>query len=105
MASIKLTDTEWILLLDGQDEDSELGSCCANISALRDVFVQLVRSGRNSERQDWELRDLKQKIKWVSDGHELTPLLKKVCAQIGFDPAKVYHEPGASLAEVLFNRR
>ena len=32
----------------------------------------------------------------VADGHELTPLLKKVCEQIGFDPKAVEHEPQAA---------
>ena len=94
MPSLQLTDSEWIQLLDGESDDSGLQSCCANISALRDVFVQIVRAGRSNELMSWVLDDLKQKLKWVADGHELPPLLRKVCEQIQFDPADIDHEPG-----------
>lgn len=91
---LDLTDSEWIQLLDGQSDDSELQACCANISALRDVFVEIVRNGRNSSLMNWTADDLKQKIKWVADGHDLTPVLQKVCAQINFDPSSAKHTPG-----------
>lgn len=94
MITLNLTDSEWLQLLDGQSDDSELSACCANVSALRDVFFQIVREGRNEEIMDWVVRDLKQKIKWVAGGHELTPLLRKICEQINFDPNSVEHEPG-----------
>lgn len=91
---LNLTDSEWISLLDGESDDSQLGTCCANISSLRDQFMLLVRSGRNEEIMEWELTDLKRKIKWVADGHELSPLLIKICEQIGFDPEEEEHKKG-----------
>ncbi len=92
---IELTDSEWISLLDGNAEDSGLPICCANISALRDQLVSIVRDGRNSDIMKWEIDDLKQKIKWVIDGHDIEglPLIKKIADQIGFDFETVEHEP------------
>lgn len=92
--SLDLTDQEWMQLLDGDCEDSQLQACCANISALRDVLVGIVRRGRKEPLSSWEMQRLQQTMGWVADGHDLTPLLKKVCQQIGFDPAaQEGHEP------------
>lgn len=91
--TLDLTDHEWMLLLDGEDPDSELGSCCANVSALRDQFVSIVRQGRKSRLYNWETDPLMKALKWFADGHELTPVLKKVCEQLRFDPASITHEP------------
>ena len=93
---LTLTDSEWIQLIDGESDDSQLGICCANISALRDEFVSIIRYGRHSI-SDWSLSDLKQKLKWVADGHKLTPLLQKVCDQLDFDPTTVEHQSSNSL--------
>lgn len=84
---ITLTDSEWISLIDGDSEDSQLPRCCANISALRDELIHIIREGRNEDIMDYRIQWLKDKLTWVADGHDLTPLLKKVCDQIGFDPA------------------
>ena len=91
---LDLTDSEWISLIDGDADDSQLPMCCGNVSALRDEFMQIVREGRNADIYDFRLNDLKRKLKWFADGHDMTPLLKKVCDQLGFDPATVEHEGG-----------
>ena len=90
---LTLTDSEWVQLLDGESDDSQLGKCCANISSLRDWFAQIIRDGRNEPIMDWYLEKLKVRLKWVADGHDLTPLLQKVCDQLQFDPSAVEHEP------------
>lgn len=92
--TIKLSDSEWMEILDGV-EGHGLPNCCANISALRDVFISHVRQGRNQTIRGWELTELKQKIKWVFDGHDLPLLIKKVCEQIGYDPSKDEHTKDA----------
>lgn len=92
--SLSLTDKEWMQLLDGNCEYTQLQSCCANISALRDELGQIVREGRTEPIMSFYLSSLKQKLMWVMDGHELSPLLKKVCDQIGFD----YKDPKNSHA-------
>ncbi len=92
MPKLTLTDTEWCQLIDGESEDSQLHICCANISALRDTFVSIMRNGRrDTEIGPFDLPNLKQKLKWVADSHDLTPLLKKVCEQSGFDPSVSEH--------------
>jgi hypothetical protein len=94
---ITLTDSEWIQLIDGDSDDTELQTCCANISALRDTFVGILRQGRARKLCSWDRGMLIQKLTWVIDGHELTPLLRKVCEQIGFDPSTVEgHDPQTS---------
>lgn len=92
---ITLTDQEWIQLLDGNSDDSELPVCCANVSALRDVLGQVVRNGRHHEIEVFTADNLRQKLKWVTDGHELTklPVLKKLAEQVGFDEASETHKP------------
>ena len=97
---LNLTDQEWVQLIDGQSEDSELPICCANISRLRDRFVSILRGGRNNDIMDFELEHLKQELKWVADGHELTPLLQKVCEQIGFNPDEAEHKPRIEAPEL-----
>jgi hypothetical protein len=87
---LDLTDSEWLSLLDGGDA-SELGICCANISALRDELFFIVRQGRHEELPNWTLDDLRQKLKWVADGHDLTPTLKKLCVQLDLDPDTAKH--------------
>lgn len=91
---INLTDSEWISLLDGEIEGSQLPRCCANISALRDVFMSIVRDGRNDDIQDWQIQDLRQKLKWVADGHDIEnfPVLMKVVECVGGLPEE--HEAG-----------
>lgn len=89
--AIKLSDKEWMSLLDGDAKDSALPTCCANVSALRDTLAQIVRQGRDKPLMLFDLDDLKQRLKWVHDGHKLSPTLKKICAQIGFDPTKAEH--------------
>ncbi len=83
---ITLTDSEWMDLIDGSDNrDGNLGSCCANISALRDEIIELARNG--GECYDFQLSGLKQKLGWVLDGHEIDkiPALVKLCDQLEID--------------------
>ena len=68
---LTLTDSEWISLIDGNSNGSQLPVCCANVSALRDVFVRIVRNGRNNGIFVWDLDELKQKLKWFTDGHDI----------------------------------
>ena len=95
--TITLTDGEWIRLIDGECDDSELSKCCANISELRDTLVSIVRDGRNNPIYNWKLKELMKHLKWVHDGHEFTnmPVLRKICQQIGFDPKTAKHESGS----------
>ena len=90
--TITLTDSEWVSLIDGESDDSGLSKCCANISALRDTLISICRDGRNGPIYNYRLKELMKHIKWVADGHELTPLIAKICKQIDFDPNKVEHE-------------
>jgi hypothetical protein len=62
---LNLTDSEWISLVDGNSDDSSLPVCCANVSALRDVFIHIIRNGRNTDLPSWTLEDLRQKLKMV----------------------------------------
>ena len=89
---LELTDAEWLQLLDGENDDSELPTCCANISALRDSLMSHVRAGRNRAIPSWKVREITQRLGWVADGHDLTPLLKKVCKQLNYTPGEE-HEP------------
>ncbi len=93
--TITLTDAEWIRLIDGECDDSGLLKCCANCSELRDSIISIVRDGRNTPIYNWKLKELMKHIKWVYDGHDLSPTLKKVCEQIGFDPKTAKHESGS----------
>jgi len=60
---ITLTDAEWISLIDCADDDSGLPICCANISALRDELIGVIRNGRNNPLSQWELDELIKKKK------------------------------------------
>ncbi len=41
---VDLTDKEWVSLIDKDGEG--LGLCCANISALRDAIIDILRNGK-----------------------------------------------------------
>lgn len=92
---LELTDAEWISLLDGTSDNSSLPTCCANISALRDELIHILRNGRNEPIRSWELDGLKQKLQWAANGHEFKnlPVIQKICKQLDFDPLKDKHEP------------
>ncbi len=78
---VDLTDTEWMDLID--PERPGLPRCCANISALRDVIINIAReSGRVGV---FGRGDLGQKAVWVMEGHELTPAVKVFLEKAGFD--------------------
>lgn len=91
---LDLTDSEWISLIDGESDDSQLPKCCANVSSLRDVFVDIVRGGRKEDMTGFQERDLKQRLVWLAGGHDLTPLIQNICEQIGFDPKNEEHTQG-----------
>lgn len=93
--TITLTDAKWIRLIDGECDDSDLGKCCANCSELRDTIISIVRDGRNQPIMNYKLKKLMKHIKWVADGHDLSPTLKKICEQIDFDPNEAEHEKGS----------
>lgn len=57
---LNLTDSEWIQLIDGVSADTQLPKCCDNVASLRDIFIHLVRNGRN-ESNYWG-HELKQKL-------------------------------------------
>lgn len=82
---LNLTDDEWVRLIDGYSEDSLLQHCCANISALRDELITMLRCGRNRSASDWELKELRDKLQWVAYGHEIAekPVFKKLIAEVG----------------------
>lgn len=81
---LELTDSEWMSLIDGESDDTQLGKCCAAISELRDILVQILRDGRNRDLEKWEIRDLKRNItNCFPDGHNPSELIKKISSQIG----------------------
>ena len=93
---IILSDAEWMQLIDGYREG--LPVCCANISALRDCLIKAARNG--GDLNSWYFKDLHEKLRWFLEGHELTPLLEKICEQVEFpltpppDKPKVGHGQG-----------
>ena len=81
-----LTDDEWIRLIDGDSEDSLLQVCCANISALRDQLISMLRGGRFRKAQTYEIQLLQRNLKWVVDGHDVlleSPIFKKLIDAVG----------------------
>jgi hypothetical protein len=92
--SLNLTDSEWVKLIDGNSDDSELPVCCANVSALRDALMRIVRNGRSSPISAFDLPELRKTLGWYCSGHDMTPLLQKVADQVGFKPEDT-HEPNS----------
>ena len=78
---LELTDSEWMSLLDGEREG--LQRCCANVSVLRDVLMNIVRGG--GEVGTFDRFQLEQKFAWFIEGHNLDPdgPLAKIAAQVG----------------------
>jgi hypothetical protein len=89
---LNLSDTEWVSLIDGNSYDSGLPICCANISALRDVLVSILRNGRKREIGFFDMQELRKCLKWVADDHDLSPTVKKLSDQIGFNSASEEHK-------------
>ena len=90
---LDFTDSEWMSLLDGDAEDSELPTCCANIAQLRNDLMFIVRNGRREGIPSWSLSDIRKHLKWVADGHELKnlPLIQRLVDAVGGLPEE--HEP------------
>lgn len=78
---IVLTDKEWMDIID-KNRDG-LPVCCANVSALRDVITDIAREG--GEVSFFNRAELEKTIHWVKEGHELPPLIEKICHQLGLD--------------------
>ena len=78
---IVLSDSEWMDLID--QYRFSLPSCCANISALRDCIITAARNG--GVMTSWHHKQLIEKLDWYTEGHEFTPLLEKICIQIGWE--------------------
>lgn len=88
--SLNLTNDEWVQVLDGESDDSQLPKCCANVSELRDALMRVIRNGRNTPINAFDMSRLKQTLGWVCSGHDMDqyPVIKKICEQIEFDPTK-----------------
>lgn len=92
---LELTDSEWMSLLDGERDG--LPRCCANVSALRDTLMGIVRGGCALNPFDRTL--LERHFYWFLEGHDLDqegPLAKLV-AQTGLPmiaPEEHPRQPG-----------
>lgn len=88
-----LTAEEWLSLINGQDE-SGLPTCCANVSALRDAVIAVVRNGEVS--QYWA-GDVLRNYRIFLDGHNETELLVKLrvaCEEAaGITVVELNHDP------------
>lgn len=52
LIDIQLTDSEWMSIIDQEDENG-LPYCCANVSSLRDVVIDMARTrGRHLNSLD-----------------------------------------------------
>lgn len=78
---VDLTDGEWMSLLDGERDG--LPRCCANVSALRDVLMQVVRGG--GEVDTFTMLGLERAFGWFVEGHDLPEggALEKLARQVG----------------------
>lgn len=97
MTQLKLTDSEWMSLIDGSDERAgNLAKCCANISHLRDCLISIARDG--GEVESWNESGLREALGWVKDSHELhgIPALIKVCAQLDMPLRDLEHAPSTT---------
>jgi len=79
---IELTDTEWMQLVDGERQDSQLPTCCGNVSALRDSIIVLAR--QNGHCDLYSATKFLKCYEFVADGHDLSSLfvLQKIKSQI-----------------------
>lgn len=64
--SAGLTDSEWMSLIDGHRDDG-LQKCCASISGLRDVVIQMARDGGTV---DVFAKDLLKSFEDTQSGHD-----------------------------------
>lgn len=80
---IELTDREWVSLIDQEDEG--LPSCCANISALRDEIINILRNGKTL--YSWDLLRFLRAYHPATSGHEFENMdtLQKLFDQIIVD--------------------
>lgn len=80
-AKVELTDSEWMSLLDGERDG--LPRCCANVSALRDALMSVVRGG--CEVGPFDRLQVQRTLWWVVEGHDLDPdgPLVKLAGQVG----------------------
>lgn len=82
LVKLELTDSEWMALIDGTREDGLL-TCCANVSALRDVLITAARAGGVIHRFDVER--FRTRLSWVMSDHDIDqiPAMVKVREQLG----------------------
>jgi hypothetical protein len=81
MIKLKLSDFEWMQLIDG--ERDELPVCCTDAALLKDVIVSIARQG--GKIKSWEQKRLEERMQWFLEGHKITELLQKVCDQANID--------------------
>ena len=77
---ITLTDEEWMSIIDVTRDG--LPICCANISALRDEIIEVAREGGDAF---FGKSNIEEKVMWVKDDHTLSPVILKICEQLGID--------------------
>ena len=85
MKKIILSDEEWMSIIDKYRDGIPI--CCANISALRDTLTDIAREG--GEIGLFVDVELKERIEWVKNGHDLTPIILKICKQLGLKAGQV----------------
>jgi len=82
MPRVRLTDSEWVSLVNREREG--LPGCCANVSALLDHVVSLLRN--DGYCTVFDLAQLKQKASWVYPEHgEPSPAMAKLLDQLGIE--------------------
>lgn len=80
--SIELTDEEWMSII-ARERDG-LPSCCANISALRDVLISIARD--NGEVGFIHRVRFAQALTWCFPSHDVpSDAIQKVLDQAGFE--------------------
>lgn len=77
---IELTDAEWVSLID--QHDIGLPSCCANISALRDTIITILRDGRQID-PFFNGPEFIRTLCWVEGSHDMgdLPVINKLKEQ------------------------
>ena len=82
---LDLTSSDWVQLLDGCSDDSALTACCPSVVKLRDVLTSILQQGgRTRPLSAEEVESLQTSITRVEAAHELSPIMQKVCKQIGY---------------------
>lgn len=84
-------------LLDGERDG--LARCCANLSALRDVLMQIVRDG--CEVNAFTRVQLERTFGWYLEGHDLPPdgPLADLARQVGLplEPPEEHPKQGVEV--------